>query len=120
MSVNCSLRIARFQLLDELFKRSPLRFGASVLRRFSVFGATPDVADADRASVLPCAMRSDLLNGSALVDRAVEIDNEVVADAAEVTLTMPAVDVGDSEGLALRGCCTMNDDLVNLPHGLVV
>lgn len=95
-----------------------LRFGACVLGRLAVCGKSPNVANADRGSVLPLAMRSDFGNGSAGVDCAVKIDNEVVADATEAPLTMPTVYVLDGERLALGCGGAMDDKLVNFSHGL--
>ena len=106
------------QLFHQRHKRSPLRFGASVLGRFAVGGAASNQADTDRVCVLPCGVRTDLLDGSALVDRAIAIDNEVIADATEATLTMPLVYLLHGKILALRRSRAMDNDFVNYPHGL--
>ena len=44
----------------------------------------------------------------------------MIADAAEATLTMPGVNLLDGEVLALRRSRAMDDDLVNLSHGLCI
>ena len=57
--------------------RSPLRFGASVLRRFTVCGTASYQTYTDGVSVLPGGVCTDLLDGSALVDRAIAITGAV-------------------------------------------
>ncbi len=63
------------------------------------------------------SVRTDLRDGSALVDRAVAIDNVVIADATEASLTMPLVYLLYGEILALRRSRAMDNDFVNFPHG---
>ena len=66
---------------------------------------------------MSCGVRPDLLNGSALVDGAVAIDNEVIADVAPtVTLDVPLADLLNGKILALRRSRAMDDDLVNFSH----
>ena len=50
------------------------------------------------------------------MDSAVEVDDVMVADLGEATLTMPTVDVGDGEGLALRSGGAMDDDVSDYSH----
>lgn len=65
-------------------------------------------------------MRPDFGNGSAGVDCAVKVDNKVVANTAETSLTMPTVDVLNGERLALGRGGAMDDKLVNFSHGFVI
>ena len=50
------------------------------------------------------------------MDSAVEVDDVVVADLGEATLTVPAVDVSDGERLALRSGGAMDDDVSDFSH----
>ena len=43
------------------------------------------------------------------MDAAVKVNHIMVADAVETTLAVPAVDVGDGEGLVFCGRGTMDD-----------
>lgn len=89
---------------------------ASVLGRLVVGGESTDVADADAVGVVSLAVCADQLYRATFVYRAVEVDDVVIANLGEATLTMPAVDVSDGEGLALRSGGAMDDDSVNLSH----
>ena len=60
---------------------------------------------------MPQTVSTDLLNGTTLVDAAVNINHKVIADAPEATLLVPGIDVGDREVLAFRSRGTMNDNL---------
>ncbi len=116
MSVDGSARITGFQVGDKPDKRSPLRFGARVLGRFAVGGTATDVADADGIGIVALAMRPDFPDRSALVDGAVTVDDEVIADATEAALMMPLVYLLYGEILALRGCGAMEDDFTYASH----
>ena len=59
------------------------------------------------------AVCANLALRSACVYAAVTIYHEVIADAVEASLAMPAVDVLDGEVLALCSGTAMNDDLCN-------
>jgi len=62
---------------------------------------------------MPCGVCADLCDGSALVDRAVAIDDKVIADVGETTGEMPLADLSDSIILALRRSRAMEDYLVD-------
>ena len=61
-------------------------------------------------------MCANLALRSACVYAAVTIYHEVIADAVEASLAMPAVDVLDGEVLALCCCTAMNDDFCNFSY----
>ena len=53
---------------------------------------------------------------SARVDAAVKVNHIMVADAVETTLAVPAVDVGDGEGLVFCGRRTVDYYFVDGSH----
>lgn len=66
---------------------------ARVLRVFAVGGQTTDIADAYGMGVVPMAVRSHLCERSAMMHRAVAVDDEVISDGGKASLPMPAVDI---------------------------
>ena len=109
MSVDFGGREFRSQLFEQIEHGLLLLGCASVLGCFVVFGKSTDVADADAVGVMSLAVCADEFERTAFVDCAVEVDDVVVAYLGEATLTMPAVDVSDGEGLAF-GCGGAMDD----------
>lgn len=63
------------------------------------------------------SVRPGLLNGSALVNRAVAVYDKVIADVAPaVSLDVPLADLLNGEILALWRSRAMDNDFVNCPH----
>jgi hypothetical protein len=121
MPEDLSLRVRDGQLLQERGECGDLRGGAGVLRNLRLaLGETADVADAERARVVPLDVGSWLVVGTALLDRAIELDDVVVADLLEAALAVPAVDVGCVKVLALAGGRTVNDNEVDASDWFVV
>ena len=116
MTVNACVRETTAKFGDEPNERLLLSLGASVLGRFAIGRAATNVANANRIGVMPQTVSTDFLNVTSLVDAAVEVNHEVIADALEATLLVPGIDVGDREGFAFRCRSTMNDNFVNLSH----
>lgn len=92
-----------------------------LLRRTGVGGIAgcieaADVANAYAAGVMPFAVGAGLRFRTPAVNAAVEVDDVVIAYAAESTLTMPAVDVGNGEVSALFGGGAMEDDFGDVTH----
>ena len=52
--------------------------------------------------VVPLAVRSHLCERSAMMHRAVAVDDEVISDGGKASLPVPAVDVSRGEVLAFR------------------
>lgn len=75
---------------------------ASILRVFAVGGQATDIADAYGMSVVPLAVRSHLCERSAMMHRAVAVDDEVISDGGKASLPVPTVDVCRGEVLAFR------------------
>lgn len=74
------------------------------------------IADADAYGVVTCAVSTCLVLGATDMDGAIAIDDEVVANLAEASLTMPAVDVGNCV-VTTFGCgTTMDDDFCDFSH----
>lgn len=97
-----------------------LRRCARIFGCLVVSGKSTDIADADSSGIMPFAVRPNPVYRSPLLHRAVETDDIVVADAVEAALAVPAVDVG-SRAVASLGCGgAVDDDTVNLAHGLGV
>ena len=61
-------------------------------------------------------MCANLALRSACVYAAVTIYHEVIADAVEASLAMPAINIFNAEVLALCSGTAMNDDLCNFSH----
>lgn len=93
-----------------------LLFRARVLRVFAVGGQTTDIANAYGMGVVPLAVRSHLGERSAMMHRAVAVDNEVISDGSKASLPVPAVDICCGEVLAFRRGRAMDDDEINLAH----
>ena len=104
------------QLFEEVEHCLLLLGCASVLWCLVVRSKTTDIADADAVGVVPLAVCASQLYRATFVDSAVEVDDVVVTDLGEATLTMPAVDVSDGERLAFGCGGAMDDDGVNLSH----
>ena len=64
-------------------------------------------------SVLPRGVSADLVDGSALVDRAVAVDDDVITYVGEAAGKMPLADLLDSKILPLRRRRAMEDYLVD-------
>ena len=105
------------QLFYECTKRGFLCCRPSVLG-LAVGRQTADIADADADSIVTFAVCANLALRPACVYAAVTIYHEVIADAVEASLAMPAVDVLDGEVLALCGGTAMNDDFPYLTHDI--
>ena len=115
MTVNGGERELFLQLFYESTERGFLSCRPSVLG-LAVGRQTADIADADADRIVTFAVCANLALRSACVYAAVTIYHEVIADAVEASLAMPAVDVLDGEVLTLCGGTAMNDDLCNFSH----
>lgn len=105
------------QFGDEPNERLLLGRRARVLRVFAVGSATADVANADRVGIMPTAMRAHLLDGSAIVYRAVKINHKVVTDVSPaVTVDVPVSNLLHREILSLGCCSAMNDNFSYASH----
>lgn len=93
-----------------------LLFSARVLRVFAVGGQTTDIADSYGMGVVLMAVRSHLCERSAMMHRAVAVDDEVISDGGKASLPVPAVDICRGEVLAFRRGRAMDDDEINLAH----
>ena len=109
MAVDGGEREFFLQLFYERTKRGFLCCRPSVLG-LAVGRQTADIADADTDRIVTFAVCANLALRPACVYAAVTIYHEVIADAVEASLAMPAVDVLDGEVLALCGGTAMNDD----------
>lgn len=77
---------------------------------FAVGGQTTDIADSYGMGVVPLAVRSHLCERSAMMHRAIAVDDEVISDGGKASLPVPAVDVSRGEVLAFRRGRAMDDD----------
>ena len=115
MAVNGGERELFLQLFYECTKRVFLCCRPSVLG-LAVGRQTAHITDAETDRIVTFAVCANLALRSACVYAAVTIYHEVIADAVEASLAMPAVDVLDGEVLALCCCTAMNDDFCNFSH----
>lgn len=98
---------------DEFPQRLFLLRSTGVFRSFAIRSNTTYVAHANRISVLPRTMSADLWNWSAPFDRAITIHDSMITDSRESTLTMPSVNIFNSEILAFGSSRTVNNYFVN-------
>lgn len=82
-------------------------------------GQSADVADADAMGVVSLAVCSHLSLGPSGVDGSVAVDDPVVADGAEPSLTVPPGDVVDGVVASCRRGRAVQYDSVNVSHVVV-
>ena len=104
-----------FQLFYECTERGFLCCCPSVLG-LAVGRQTTDIADAETDRIVTFAVCANLALRSGCVYAAVTIYHEVIADAVEASLAMPAINIFNAEVLALCGGTAMNDDLCYFSH----
>lgn len=110
-------RILRLQLLHELTHGPFLCVSASVLRHIILSYAT-DVAYTNRISVVPLTVGAHLFHRSTGVNRAVAIDNKVIAYILPtVPFNVPLTYLFDGIISALRRSRAVQNYFVNLSHG---
>ena len=80
MPVDCGIGIYGAELHEEFTQRFLLGIGARVNRLLPVLGQTSHIADADAVGVVPCGVGSDHVDVTSLVDAAVKVYHEMVAD----------------------------------------
>lgn len=129
VAVQRGMRKIAVKLCKERRKSALLLWCACIHDGFSILGTAADIANADAMAVLAlasvplgravatsAAVCSLPLDGSTLMDGAVEVNQIVVADTIEFPGTMPVIHVFDSHIPALRSGSTMNDDLIDCSH----
>ena len=116
MAVDFCMGIVVFELSDKCLQGFFL-FGRPRVLGLAKAVEPADVADADGVGVVPLAVGAAFGYGPSGMDAAVEVDDEMVAYAAEPALAVPLVDVGNGEGLALWRRVAMDDDFRDGPHG---
>ena len=72
-----------------------------------------DIDDAYGVPVMAADMCAHLLDGTACMYAAVEIHDEMIADAIPAARLVPAVDVGHAHILALARSCAMHGDVID-------
>lgn len=117
VAVERGMRKSAMQRCQKSFQCCFLFLGARVFRSLAVFGASPDIADADTMAVMPGAVGSDLCDKPPCVEGAVAVDYIVIADVAETSGEVPLSDVGNGEVFAFRCCRTMDDEFRDGAHG---
>jgi len=125
MTVDCGGRILTEQFGYQTDERGPLRRGARVLRGLAVGGAATDVSDADRVCVVARSVGANLFDGSARMNRAVAVDDEVITDVAPAVALwfrcgVPLTYLLHGEILALRRSRAMDDDFTDFSHGFCI
>ena len=77
---------------------------------------TNDVADADRVSVMPFAVRSYFCNVAICGHCPIAVDDVVIPDSLEAPLLVPSSDVLHGEVLSFGSSRAMDDNLVDFSH----
>ena len=104
---------------DEPAERLLLGVGSGILRLSG--GIKPaDIADADGVLVVPGGVRTGKRQLPAGFNGAVKPDDEMIPDAVESSLLVPAVDVGSTEILAFLGGGAMDHNAGELADGGIV
>ena len=116
MAVDRGTREALPQFTDQRQQRCLLGSGAGVLG-LAVAVKASDIADAYGMGIVALAVGTGFLEGSALVDRPVEVNNVVVADVRELALQMPLADMLHGDVLPFPRCGAMDNDLIDASHG---
>ena len=116
MAVDRGTREALPQFTDQRQQRCLLGGGAGVLGP-AVTVKPADIADADGMGIVALAVGTGLLEGSALVDRPVEVNHVVVADVRELALQMPLADLLYGDLLPFPRCGAVDNDLIDASHG---
>ena len=116
MAVDFCMGIVVFELTDKCLQGFFL-FGRPRVLGLAKAVKPADVADADGVGIVSRAVGAHVGDEPSLVDAAVEVDDEVVAYAAEPALAVPLVDVGNGEGLAFLRRAAMDDDFGDGSHG---
>jgi len=100
------------QGFDKVYHCCLLQFVERVLWGLAILLHATNVTDADAPCVLSAGMRTYLLNGSACMHRAVDVDDIVVADVSPSALEMPLANGVDGDMLTLTGSRAMQNNLV--------
>ena len=115
MAVNRGVRELLLQLCHQIAKGATLRNRSRVLW-FHVPITTPSVSDTDAVGVVAFDVRSDLLNGSAILDRAVQAYKEVIPNVLEPPRNVPLPDFANGHITAFGCSGAMDDDAVYWSH----
>lgn len=105
------LRELPTQFTEQIVQGLPLGYCPGIHGSLAVAGESPDVVYPDAVPVVVLAVGSHLFNGSALLNRTVGRDDEVVSAAFLAERAMPAVDVRHPQCAALpvgRACTIIN------------
>ena len=121
MAIEPGFRVLLMQFLQQLCQSLLLLGRARVLGRFAVLGTAPDIDHTDAESVVSVlhAMRTHHIDGTAIVDAAVEVYHLVITNAVGpmALVAVDAVNLLDSHLTVFRRSRTMYDDLVYSSHG---
>ena len=116
MSVNRGSGEPLLQFSDEGKQGCLLGRGAGVFG-LAVSVKPSDITNAYRMGIVALAVGTGFLEGSALVDRPVEVNHIVVADVRELALQMPLSDLLDGNMLPFPSCGAVDNDLIDASHG---
>lgn len=103
------------QLFDQFEQCGFLCIGAGVLGCLSVGSATAYIANSYAICIISDRMGARLANITPSVNRAVTINYKVVANFRKISLTVPAVNVGNGEILTFWGGTAMDYDAIYHP-----
>lgn len=101
--------------LDDLIECGSLCKGEGVLW-LSVGANAASIRHTDRVGVLSSAVSTSLGEWTTKVDMTIDVDEEVVPDGSEATLTMPAGDIFHRYRLRCLGGSAMDDEFVDGAH----
>ncbi len=105
--IRCGIELS--QLVDERHQGRFLEERARVTGA-SLLVQSPFVADADGVGIVPLAVRTHLRQRASRPDGPIHGDVEVVADAVESPLAVPAVDILHRYTLSRQGGTAVDDE----------
>ena len=97
VAMHRNARIIGMERLDERAESGTLRRSSGVFRCLAVGRAPTDITDSDRVRVVSGTVRPNLRKRTPLVDRAIAINYEVIADVGEISGEMPLANMFNSE-----------------------
>ena len=115
MPVNRGVRELLLKFADQIAKAATLRNRARILW-LHVGITAASVGYPDTVGVVAFDVRSDLLNGSAILDRAVQAYKEVIPNILEPPRNVPLPDFANGHITAFGCSGAMDDDAGDLSH----
>lgn len=113
MTMDGSLRVLSFQFEEQFMECTALRCVAGVLRCATVGAEASDITDTYTVGVMPLAVCTHLMDSASQMHGSIEINDVVVSNTVEATLTVPTVNVCHRDLTSLWRCRAVYNDFIN-------